>query len=120
MDIPRIAKPLTSLKVPISLSQLSKTVEALTEEHNGELVLRQYGSHLVVFTEGDLCSCGQCREKVDEVIPSFYSIASQGMVLCSLCGNKRCPHAISHEHRCTQRNAIGQSPEPLSERVGEQ
>jgi hypothetical protein len=120
MDIPRIAKPLTSIKVPIALSRLSETVEALAEEHNGELVLRQYGSHLVVFTEGDLCSCGQCREKVDAVIPSFYSIASQGMILCSLCGNKRCPHASSHEYRCTQSNAVGQSPETLPERVGEQ
>jgi hypothetical protein len=119
MDIPRLAKPLASLKVPIVLSRLSETLAALTNEHNEELVLRQYGSHLVIFTEGELCSCGKCREKIDEVIPSFYSIASQGMILCSLCGNKRCPHASSHEYRCTQSNAVDQSPETLSERVGE-
>lgn len=120
MDIPLIAKPLASLKVPIALSHLSETVASLAKEHEGELILRQYGSYLVVFTEGELCGCAKCREKIDEVIPSFYSIASQGMILCSLCGNKRCPHASSHDYACTQSNALGQFHESTSEHVGEQ
>lgn len=120
MNIPRFAKPLASLKVPMTINHLSETIGALAEEHKEELVLRQYGSHLVVFTEGELCQCGKCREKIDAVIPSFYSIASQGMILCATCGNKRCPHASSHEYRCSQSNAVGQTPEPHSEGDGNQ
>ena len=31
-----------------------------------------------------------------------------GMILCSLCGNKRCPHATDHRHECTGSNEPGQ------------
>lgn len=30
------------------------------------------------------------------------------MVLCQKCGNKRCPHATSHEYECTNSNEPGQ------------
>jgi hypothetical protein len=30
------------------------------------------------------------------------------MVVCSICGNKRCPHATHHDHACTNSNATGQ------------
>lgn len=115
-----IAKPLASFKVPISITDLSEETASLSREHQEELILRQYGSHLVVFTEGEVCGCADCLEKIDKVIPSFYSIASQGMVVCRLCGNKRCPHASSHKNACTRSNVFGQTPELLPEYVGEQ
>jgi len=30
------------------------------------------------------------------------------MIVCAICGNKRCPHATSHENACTRSNAPGQ------------
>lgn len=32
----------------------------------------------------------------------------QRMILCSICGNKRCPHATDHRHACTNSNEYGQ------------
>lgn len=31
------------------------------------------------------------------------------MVMCDLCGNKRCPHATDHSHQCTRSNEPGQA-----------
>lgn len=30
------------------------------------------------------------------------------MILCRVCGNKRCPHATSHNNACTRSNKPGQ------------
>lgn len=30
------------------------------------------------------------------------------MIVCSICGNKRCPHANDHKYDCTGSNAPGQ------------
>lgn len=30
------------------------------------------------------------------------------MIVCPLCGNKRCPHASHHDHECTDSNEPGQ------------
>lgn len=35
-------------------------------------------------------------------------VADTMMVLCAICGNKRCPHATNHEFACTNSNAPGQ------------
>lgn len=48
------------------------------------------------------CQCGQCRP---------ISLADSGsvrMILCSICGNKRCPHANDHRNTCTGSNEPGQ------------
>lgn len=42
------------------------------------------------------CSCAACE-------PIHY-----GYRLCSLCGNKRCPHAANHLLECTRSNEPGQ------------
>ena len=43
------------------------------------------------------CGCHKCN-------PNAW-----WMVVCDICGNKRCPHATDHDHKCTQSNATGQS-----------
>ena len=35
------------------------------------------------------------------------------MVVCGLCGNKRCPHAWHHDYRCTGSNEPNQEPQPI-------
>lgn len=49
-------------------------------------------------TEGR-CWCYKCRP---------VTMTDMRMVLCPLCGNKRCPHASDHELQCTQSNEPGQ------------
>jgi hypothetical protein len=42
------------------------------------------------------CACRACNPK------------AWWMVVCSKCGNKRCPHATHHDQPCTNSNAPGQ------------
>jgi hypothetical protein len=59
----------------------------------------------------DLCSCLRCQTEQsvldlsEEEYP--FGIANQ-MILCSQCGNKRCPHATDHRFACTMSNLPGQ------------
>jgi hypothetical protein len=45
------------------------------------------------------CTCEAC-------VP--LTMATMRMVLCSQCGNKRCPHAANHRNPCTGSNEPGQ------------
>jgi hypothetical protein len=48
------------------------------------------------------CGCRRCRtERTDEMLGRI-------MICCSICGNKRCPHATDRRHACTNSNASGQ------------
>lgn len=47
------------------------------------------------------CGCWKCVEARSERI--------WWMIVCSLCGNKRCPHAADHTLDCTGSNDTGQS-----------
>jgi hypothetical protein len=37
-----------------------------------------------------------------------YPLGYPFLLVCSLCGNKRCPHATDHRQACTRSNATGQ------------
>lgn len=50
---------------------------------------------------GGVCRCRACNP------------GATWMVVCSICGNKRCPHAWSHENRCTGSNEPDQASEPI-------
>lgn len=58
-------------------------------------------------------SCG-CRRCLDEsgahelVMGLKFPITSMQMILCPVCGNKRCPHATDHRLECTDSNEPGQ------------
>lgn len=45
------------------------------------------------------CTCRRCQPN---------SFQNNRMILCSTCGNKRCPHANDHQHTCTGSNEPGQ------------
>ncbi|EMD2165772.1 TPA: hypothetical protein ACW9LQ_003145 [Enterobacter hormaechei] len=45
------------------------------------------------------CSCGTCRP---------VTFTDSRFVVCSECGNKRCPHANDHRNACTGSNEPGQ------------
>lgn len=53
------------------------------------------------------CWCRQCVQDRQETVNGMpYETAF--MILCCLCGNKRCPHATDHRQDCTKSNAPGQ------------
>ncbi len=56
------------------------------------------------------CGCRQCLRDRDERHPSIPSLPAEAgmMILCPICGNKRCPHANNHRNECTHSNATGQ------------
>ena len=45
------------------------------------------------------CYCGAC-------CPNDFK--NMRMILCSICGNKRCPHAENHKYKCTNSNDLNQ------------
>lgn len=58
-----------------------------------------------------LCQCIRClreREPLVTVAGLLVPPDRLRMVLCPICGNKRCPHANDHRHACTNSNAPGQ------------
>lgn len=59
----------------------------------GELVRDAKGQPVKV------CGCASCWP---------VTIYDQRMVVCSECGNKRCPHANDHRNPCTGSNEPGQ------------
>jgi hypothetical protein len=57
------------------------------------------------------CGCCACLNKQPpvELLPGILVPLSRTyMVVCAICGNKRCPHANDHRNPCTGSNAIGQ------------
>lgn len=48
---------------------------------------------------GTNCSCRACEQR------TFPAIR---LIVCELCGNKRCPHASNHNNACTNSNDVGQ------------
>lgn len=58
------------------------------------------------------CNCLQClRDRKEGTrLPGglWVPAEAQRMVLCAVCGNKRCPHATDHRNECTASNEPGQ------------
>ena len=48
----------------------------------------------------DGCDCETCR-------PNAFG--DMRMIVCAICGNKRCPHAADHRNACTGSNEPGQA-----------
>lgn len=53
------------------------------------------------------CQCKRCLRERNEQIPD-WPLEMMRMIVCSKCGNKRCPHANDHRHACTGSNDPGQ------------
>lgn len=55
------------------------------------------------------CTCHQCIEDFDLRDGVLHLPLSCGqMILCPVCGNKRCPRAYNHRNACTGSNEPGQ------------
>jgi hypothetical protein len=80
---------------------------------------RCYGSFS--FRKPVECGCVRCLEA--KPVTDGYPIPHhrRRMVVCSICGNKRCPKAEYHGYACSGSNATGQTPviaaQPASEPI---
>ena len=57
----------------------------------------------------ETCECRRCLKERDARDKNGWPILATRMILCPLCGNKRCPHATDHMLACTNSNESGQS-----------
>jgi hypothetical protein len=55
----------------------------------------------------ETCRCEACRAKLP---PDHIERRIKIMVVCAICGNKRCPHAWDHRYQCDGSNEPGQIP----------
>lgn len=103
-----IAKPLYALQRPLALDGITQIAKALKVLYGPDTRMHQFGPKFVVFTDGELCGCAACDDFMRKVADLDYLDLPGGMIVCSECGNKRCPHATDHEEDCTGSNAPGQ------------
>lgn len=57
------------------------------------------------------CECHRCisENRLGIEYPlGWLPLSSTKMILCPICGNKRCPHASDHSLECTGSNEPGQ------------
>lgn len=54
------------------------------------------------------CGCYACIGH-KPVGTSFLTVGMTRMIVCSKCGNKRCPHSTDHRNDCTGSNDTGQA-----------
>ncbi len=91
-------------------NHLSKSIVATIMEEYAELKLSEYKSQQqppdIQTNEAfedladEKCSCAKCKPNVFPHDVRF--------IVCSICGNKRCPHAADHDNPCTNSNDEGQ------------
>lgn len=54
------------------------------------------------------CGCYACVGSKPASAGSWLTIGMTRMIVCSECGNKRCPHSTDHRNACTGSNEPGQ------------
>ena len=54
-----------------------------------------------IYPRPPQCQCDTC-------MPNEPGLGRMRFIVCSKCGNKRCPHATNHIYECTNSNAPGQ------------
>ena len=54
------------------------------------------------------CGCVRCLDHRESELSWWDRTTTTTMILCPLCGNKRCPHATDHSYECTGSNEPGQ------------
>ena len=55
------------------------------------------------------CKCRRCIRERDLRAETGILLSAARMILCPICGNKRCPHATDHDLLCTGSNEPGQA-----------
>ena len=69
-----------------------------------------FNDHLKRIGIDEPCVCHRCIRKNNIMVPGIpgFPLDAIVMILCQVCGNKRCPHASDHRLECTGSNEPGQ------------
>lgn len=54
------------------------------------------------------CGCYACIGNKPAHEGTWLTVGMTRMIVCALCGNKRCPHGTDHRNACTDSNEPGQ------------
>jgi hypothetical protein len=100
-------KPLTASEI---LNMMPSSIPA---EHDGALM--EFARAVEAATQPQPeprpvgCECHRCIKEHDLRMPGRqYPLNATKMILCPMCGNKRCPKASDHRLDCTDSNESGQ------------
>ena len=67
--------------------------------HTWDMASSAAGREIVQHFIVEECWCESCKPN---------TMTDMRMILCQICGNKRCPHATNHNNECTNSNEPGQ------------
>jgi hypothetical protein len=56
----------------------------------------------------DANCCFTCEHEAMKSLSRFERMTQRRFIVCSDCGNKRCPKATHHDSNCTKSNDAGQ------------
>ena len=91
-----------SLDLPIYLKR------AIVEMEQNES-LRRSAETTLRNDWSDPCGCIRCYRASTAACGGGLPFEMRRMIVCPLCGNKRCPHASNHEFACTGSNEPNQA-----------
>lgn len=91
------------------LSSFSGAMTAQLGNENAAEILAELRKAALEIQVDKKCDCHRCLHERDERDETgAFPAAATRMIVCDLCGNKRCPHANDHDNPCTGRNEPGQ------------
>lgn len=96
-DIAQVALAATATATA-SIEQPTASTEDVIDRFINKLPLPQYPAR-----SRNECGCWRCINE-----RGGMTFGAQWMVLCPICGNKRCPYANDHVNACTGSNDPGQ------------
>lgn len=70
------------------------------------LITGKHGGKVTEMTDKQ-CGCARCISEAN-LTQEGLPVTACFMIVCPICGNKRCPHATDHRNKCTNSNAPGQ------------
>jgi len=83
--------------------------EALREAADRAVAyLENAGSYYVAVSSRTI---NQIRAAITQEANDYTPIDFSPMIVCPVCGNKRCPKASDYRYKCTNSNDPGQTPE---------
>jgi hypothetical protein len=92
------------IRAEVDLANDAFTVsESVLEELNESETQNDFGKYKPLK-----CECHLCIRKKDLRGPEGFPLNLTKMILCSNCGNKRCPKASDHSLECTESNSPNQ------------
>lgn len=102
-----VAKPLLALDMPLSLTGLEKTTDAIKHLHGPDTFLKQFGQKAVVFAPGKHCTCEACDAFMRRVADLDFTEYPEPVHTCTTCQSPGCPAATDHENPCINTTSGG-------------